>query len=55
MPEALWGWPPPVLDPAGPYADSVTLLAWVLLAMGVLVTAIVVAALWIALRGPERL
>ncbi len=55
MPEALWGWPPPVLDPAGPYADSVTLLAWVLLAMGVLVTAVVVAALWIALRGPERL
>ena len=55
MPEALWGWPPPVLDPAGPYADSVTLLAWVLLAMGVIVTAIVVAALWIGLRGPERL
>ena len=27
MLEPLWGWPPPVLDPAGPYADSVALLA----------------------------
>ena len=53
--EALWGWPPPVLDPAGPYAESVTVLAWVLFAMGVLVTGIVVAALWIALKGPDRL
>ncbi|MFC4254755.1 cytochrome c oxidase subunit II [Croceibacterium xixiisoli] len=51
---ALWGWPPPVLDPAGPYADSVTVLAWALFAMGVVVTGIVVAALWVALRGPER-
>jgi cytochrome c oxidase subunit 2 len=55
MLEPLWGWPPPVLDPAGPYADSVTLLAWVLLAMAVIVTLVVVAALWIALRGPDRL
>ena len=42
MIEALWGWPPPVFDPAGPYAESVTTLAWVLLGMGVAVTAIVV-------------
>jgi cytochrome c oxidase subunit 2 len=55
MTEALWGWPPPVLDPAGPYAESVTLLAWGLFAMGLFVTAIVVAALWIALKGPARL
>jgi cytochrome c oxidase subunit 2 len=55
MTEVLWGWPPPVLDPAGPYAESVTVLAWVLFAMGVFVTGVVVAALWIALRGPDRL
>ncbi|WP_294289131.1 c-type cytochrome [uncultured Sphingomonas sp.] len=53
--DAWWGWPPPVLDPAGPYADSVTLLAWVLFGMGVVVTAIVAAALYVALAGPVRL
>jgi cytochrome c oxidase subunit 2 len=52
--DALWGWPPPVLDPAGPYADKVTVLAWVLLALGVIVTAIVCAALWVAIKGPAR-
>jgi len=55
MGDALAGWPPPVLDPAGPYAGSVTTLAWILFAMGVLVTLVVVAALWIALFGGERL
>ena len=53
--DAWWGWPPPVLDPAGPYADSVVVLAWVLFAMGVLVTAIVVVALYIAVKGPPGL
>ena len=53
--DAWWGWPPPVLDPAGPYADSVTLLAWVLFGMGVVVTAIVVGALYVGLAGPSRL
>ena len=37
--DAWWGWPPPVLDPAGPYADSVLVLAWALVGMGVVVTA----------------
>jgi len=55
MLDALWGWPPPVLDPAGPYAASVTTLTWALLAMGVLVTAIVVVALYIAIKGPAHL
>ncbi|MDZ4306567.1 cytochrome C oxidase subunit II, partial [Allopontixanthobacter sp.] len=50
--DAWWGWPPPVLDPAGPYADSVTTLAWALIAIGVVVTAIVVTALYVAIRGP---
>lgn len=51
--EALWGWPPPVLDPAGPYASSVTTLAWGLLIMGVLVTLVIVLALYVAIRGPQ--
>jgi cytochrome c oxidase subunit 2 len=52
--DAWWGWPPPVLDPAGPYAESVTVLAWALFAMGVGVTAIVAAALYIALAGTAK-
>lgn len=45
----------PVLDPAGPYAGSITTLSWVLIAMGVAVLAVVAAALWIALFGREKL
>jgi cytochrome c oxidase subunit 2 len=52
--DAWWGWPPPVLDPAGPYADSVVVLAWALIGMGVAVTAIVVAAVYVAIKGPDR-
>ncbi len=55
MIEALFGWPPPVLDPAGPYATPVTIVAWALFAMGGVVTAVVVAALWVALRGPSTM
>lgn len=55
MTEALFGWPPPVLDPAGPYASSVTILAWALFAIGALVTGIVVAALYIAIKGKPSL
>jgi cytochrome c oxidase subunit II len=52
--DAWWGWPPPVLDPAGPFADSVVVLAWALIGMGVAVTAIVVGALYVAIKGPDR-
>lgn len=52
--DAWWGWPPPVLDPAGPYAESVTVLAWALFAMGAAVTVIVAAALYVALAGPTK-
>lgn len=45
----------PVLDPAGPYAGSITTLSWILIAMGVAVLGVVVAALWIALFGKARL
>lgn len=47
----LLGWPPPVLDPAGPYAHPVTLLAWVLFIGGAVVLLVVVATLAIALWG----
>ena len=49
------GWPPPVLDPAGPYATSVTLLSWILFAMGAAVLLVVLAALWVALFGRPAL
>lgn len=55
MPEAFAGWPPPVLNPAGPYAGSITLLSWVLIAMAIIVLIIVLAALWAALSGPRTL
>jgi cytochrome c oxidase subunit 2 len=47
----LNGWPPPVLDPAGPYAGSIATLTWALIGMGVAVFAIVLLALYIALFG----
>src|SRR3546814_11574305 len=49
------GWPPPIFDPTGPFAGSITTLAWVLLAMAAAVFAVVMAALWIALFGKDRL
>ncbi|GAA4015221.1 c-type cytochrome [Sphingomonas swuensis] len=45
------GWPPPVLDPAGPYASSVSLLSWILFAMGAAVLLVVLVALYLALFG----
>lgn len=53
-PGALRGWPPTVLDPAGPFAGPVTTVAWVLFAMGAIVLAIVLAATVAALFGPRR-
>ncbi|RHW16447.1 cytochrome c oxidase subunit II [Sphingomonas gilva] len=52
--DALAGWPPPVFDPAGPYAGSITTLAWVLLVMSVVVLGVVLVALWLALFGSKR-
>ncbi len=53
--EALSGWPPPVLDPHGPLSNSVTTLAWVLMAMVVLIFVFVCAAMWVALYGGDSL
>jgi cytochrome c oxidase subunit 2 len=53
--EALSGWPPPVLDPHGPLSNTVTTLAWVLIALMTLIFVLVCAALWVALYGSEPL
>ena len=47
----LDGWPPPVLDPAGTYASSVTLLSWILFAMAAAVLLVVLIAVYLALFG----
>ncbi len=53
--EALSGWPPPVLDPQGPLSNTVTTLAWVLIALMVLIFVLVCVAMWVALCGSESL
>lgn len=47
-------WPPPALDPAGPFAGPVNTLSWVLFAMAGSVLLIVLIALAVALFGPRR-
>jgi cytochrome c oxidase subunit 2 len=44
-------WPPPALDPAGPFAAPLGEISWVMLAMGVSVLAIVLLAILMALAG----
>jgi cytochrome c oxidase subunit 2 len=53
--EALSGWPPPVLDPHGPFSNSVTTLAWVLIVLMTLIFVLVCAAMWVALYGSDKL
>jgi cytochrome c oxidase subunit 2 len=53
--EGLSGWPPPVLDPAGPYAGSVAALSWALIILVVGILFVVLAALWVALFARERM
>ena len=50
----LSGWPPPVLDPAGPFAGPIEVVSWVLFIMGAVVLTIVLIALGIALFGPRE-
>jgi cytochrome c oxidase subunit II len=52
---AISGWPPPVLDPHGPFSNTVTTLAWVLLALVTLIFILVGAAMWVALYGSDEL
>jgi cytochrome c oxidase subunit 2 len=53
-PEGFAGWPPPALDPAGPFAGPVNILSWVLFAMSAVVLLVVLVALGVALFGPRR-
>jgi cytochrome c oxidase subunit 2 len=53
--EALRGWPPPVLDPHGPFSNTVSTLAWVLIALAAGIFLLVCAALWVALFGSDAL
>lgn len=53
-PPGIAGWPPPALDPAGPHAQAINLVSWVLFGMGAIVLLIVVIALGLALFGPRR-
>lgn len=55
MTSAGSGWPPAVFDPAGPYSEPVTTLAWALLLGGTAVLLVVLAALWAALFGSAKL
>ncbi len=55
MTSAGSGWPPAVFDPAGPYSEPVTALAWALLLGGTAVLLVVLAALWAALFGSAKL
>lgn len=48
------GWPPPALNPAGPFADSINTVSWAMIAMAVVVTALTMLALGLALFGPRR-
>ena len=54
VPRGLEGWPPPAMDPAGPMSQPLNTLTWVLVAMVVVVSLVVVVALWLALFGPRR-
>lgn len=53
--ESISGWPPPVLDPHGPFSNTVTTLAGVLIALVTLIFVLVCAALWVALYGSDEL
>ncbi|HUG46617.1 MAG TPA: cytochrome c oxidase subunit II [Sphingomicrobium sp.] len=50
----LEGWPPPIIDPAGPYAGPISTLTWALFAMAALVLVVVIAAMWVALFGKAQ-
>ena len=53
--DALAGWPPPVLDPAGPYAGSTNLLAWVLFTVVIILTIVQfgIARRWVYYEGDK--
>jgi cytochrome c oxidase subunit 2 len=52
--DAFSGWPPPTLDPAGPNAEAIALMAWVLFGVLGLVLLLVLVAVALALFGRGR-
>jgi cytochrome c oxidase subunit II len=50
----LEGWPPPIIDPAGPYAGPISTLTWALFGMAFFVLVVVITALWLATFGDEH-
>lgn len=52
--EALRGWPPPALDPAGPHSELVTTLSWVLIGVSAAVLAMVLVLLGLSLFGGAK-
>jgi cytochrome c oxidase subunit 2 len=50
---AFAGWPPPALDPAGPFAAAVEPVSWALFGLAAVVLLLVLAALAAALFGPR--
>ena len=53
--EAFRGWPPPVLDPHGPFSNTVSTLAWGLIGLVILIFGLVCVAMWVALYGSPGL
>ena len=47
----LSGWPPPVLDPAGPFAGPIQVVAWVLFIMAAVVMFLTAPRWWMAATG----
>jgi cytochrome c oxidase subunit II len=43
-----------VLAPHGPQAGQIATLAWILFSLAAVVLAVVIAAIWLAIRGPPR-
>jgi cytochrome c oxidase subunit 2 len=53
-PDGMTGWPPPTLDPAGPFAEPITAVSWILFGVCTAVLVLVLAVLGAALFGPRR-
>ncbi len=52
--EPLAGWPPPALDAAGPFASSISVLSWSLIAVVAAVLLVVLVALGLGLFGAPK-
>ena len=53
-PPGIAGWPPPVLDPAGPFAGPIQTVAWVLFIMAVVVMVVAAAAVYVPVQECDQ-